>query len=95
LIQLFLIGTPTNLSEIQKAIDDNDGQSLSRAAHAFMSTTGYFPQSGDNELLKNLESTGRNNRLDEAAKTYVQLSRQINRFTDSLKEFINQKEKEL
>ena len=89
LIEIFFIDTPAKMSAIQKAIDENDGQALSRAAHAFMSSTGYFPQSKAGDVLKDLEIMGRNDRFAKSAETYAELSREVGQITSSLKAYAN------
>ena len=92
LIEIFLIDAPKKMSEIQKAIDENDGQALSRAAHAFMSSTGYFPKSKAIEVLRVLETMGHNDQFVRSAETYAELSREVGEITFSLKEYTSGKE---
>lgn len=76
----------------KKRLTTMTGNRASRAAHVFMSSTRYFPQSRVGELLKNLESMGRDGQLLGAAENYAELSREVAQLTSSLKELINQNE---
>ena len=92
LIRIFLDDSPAKMHQIQKSINENDGPALARAAHAFISSVGYFSQSQAVVFLRTLEDIEKNDRWDAAAETYDNLSGEIEKINRFLEECVTRKE---
>jgi len=75
----FLEVYPTQLGELQELIEKNDYEQLERKAHSFKGTVSNFGVQRVYELACELETLGKESRLDGATDVYKRLEEQMNR----------------
>jgi len=78
IIQLFLQETPKQLSEIEKQLANGDIESAKNGAHSIKGSAGNFGAHQMREAAYALEKFCRDNQLDKANGTYLQLKECFN-----------------
>jgi CheY-like chemotaxis protein/nitrogen-specific signal transduction histidine kinase/HPt (histidine-containing phosphotransfer) domain-containing protein len=65
-LRAFLEGSEEQFTNVERAIEAQDGRQLSRCAHALKSSTANLGAEELSALYRRLEALGRNNQIDEA-----------------------------
>ena len=76
---------PDQLSELKKAIENNDAPIVERAAHTLKGSVGAFSAKKALETAFRLETMGRDGNLQEAAVVYSKLEQEIEELEAALK----------
>ena len=84
LVDVFLRDCPHLMEEIRKALEEQDAQTLERAAHALKGSVGNFAAQAAFEAALQLERIGRSEELAGAALALENLEREIARLTPAL-----------
>jgi HPt (histidine-containing phosphotransfer) domain-containing protein len=77
LAEIFLESCPAYLANIRKALEQEDVQALSLAAHALKGSVGNFTKSGPFETARALEHLGRQGTMAGAGELFQQLEKEI------------------
>jgi CheY-like chemotaxis protein/HPt (histidine-containing phosphotransfer) domain-containing protein len=84
---MFLEDCPISMSEIRVAMADRDGPGLKLAAHTLKGSAGAFQDKEAVAAAWRMELVGRDGDWEHAEATGVVLTREIDRLTESLKDF--------
>lgn len=77
LSELFFDDSASLMDKIRDSIDNNDHESLRKAAHTLKGAVANFAAQGAYEAASALEMTGRNMELTGAAEQYAELKSEI------------------
>jgi len=86
LIDTFLEDAPKMLQDMKSALEAHDADSFRRAAHSLKSNAATFGAGGLADLAKELESLGRENRLNETVNGLKSLEEALMSACDELRE---------
>jgi HPt (histidine-containing phosphotransfer) domain-containing protein len=84
LIDVFMTDTPKSLARIQRAVNKKDAGRLKEAAHALKGSIGNFESGNSFELVRKLETMGRDNSLDGAPAILSAAKAELARLNASL-----------
>jgi len=87
MIEIFSAQAPRLLDTMEQSLEAGDTDALRRAAHKLKGTTAEIAASRARRLAAALEDMSANVRLDDAAETLAELSREINRVLQELATF--------
>ena len=76
---------PDQLSELKNAIDSGDAPIVERAAHTLKGSVGAFSAKKALETAFQLETMGRDGKLEEAATVYSKLEQEVEELDAALK----------
>ncbi|MBD3181039.1 MEKHLA domain-containing protein [Candidatus Poribacteria bacterium] len=82
--EIFLEEKPNMLSDIRKAIDQNDGEGLRHAAHTLKGSAGNISAKGVSQAALVLENMGRENDFGEAEDAYAKLESELKKLEEVL-----------
>lgn len=82
---------PALLSKIKAAIDSHDSESLGKSAHELKGSVASFGKKAVFKTSSELEMMGKEDRLDDAEKTYGVLVKDIELLVKALSAFIKSK----
>lgn len=77
MIDLFFSYVPQQMHDIKQAVEENDPQKLTEAAHACKGTVGNYTKLEPYLLLQSLENDGKSKQLDESRIKYDSLEKEI------------------
>ena len=86
LVDTFLEESPGILGQMNQALDDGDAAAFRRAAHSLKSNSASFGARPLEELARDLEYMGRDERLGDAAPRMAELKTTYNQAASALKE---------
>jgi HPt (histidine-containing phosphotransfer) domain-containing protein len=84
MVEAFFKESPGLLAELSAAVATEDAQRLRRAAHTLKSAVGTFGAHQAFELARQLETLGREEKLDGVAEVWTALERCIARLRPAL-----------
>jgi HPt (histidine-containing phosphotransfer) domain-containing protein len=87
LAEIFLDESPGMVNRLRTAVAEGSADAVQRAAHALKGSLSNFIDSGPTATAFELETMGRNGRLDEASRTLARLDDEIAGLVTALKEF--------
>jgi len=90
--ELFISDLPTRMSEIKKAIANQDARGLQMAAHSLKGSVGNFNAREAFAAAQALEAAGREGNLSRAETSLPELENSVHLFERGLCEFINKYE---
>lgn len=85
LIETFVDYMPSQLEELQKAIESNDAGQVFGIAHRIKSSCNSLGALGPAETAETIEKLGRENTIDNADQSLDDLKIQVNKTIDFLK----------
>ena len=75
--QIFLEESPKLMTRLQQALQQDDSEAVSRAAHSLKGETGYLGAGNVCLIAKQLETMGRNHELAQASPVLEQLQKEM------------------
>jgi len=75
--RIFLEESPKLMFTLQQAVEQDDSEAVSRAAHSLKGESGYLGATGVSQMAKQLESMGRDRELSQAPAVFEQLQREM------------------
>ncbi|MFH1301624.1 MAG: Hpt domain-containing protein [Planctomycetota bacterium] len=85
MIELFLSYVPRQMNDIKQAIEENDSQKLSDAAHACKGTISNYTKLEPFHLLQSLENDGKSEQIQETRIKFHLLEKEISLLSAELK----------
>jgi len=89
LVGLFKLDAPTTLSEIRRALDNNDAPALERAAHRLVGSLLTFHASAAAQPARALEIAGHHELLSDAEPQFAALQRELPRVITALDHLVS------
>jgi HPt (histidine-containing phosphotransfer) domain-containing protein len=87
LAAIFIEESPRMANRLREAVAEGSADAVQRAAHALKGSLSNFIDGGPMATAFELETMGRNGRLDEASRTLARLDGEIADLVTALKEF--------
>jgi HPt (histidine-containing phosphotransfer) domain-containing protein len=88
LVETFFEEAPGLLAEMGRALDDRDAEAFRRAAHSLKSNGNSFGATSMAALARELETMGRDGRLDEAGPKLPQLEAAYEEAAEALRRLL-------
>jgi len=85
LITLFIEDSPKLLSDIDKALEDQDFEKLRKVAHTIKGSVSNFSADNAFNVALDLENIAKENNFEKAKSTNQKLKEEINNVIESLK----------
>lgn len=85
LVKTYLEDAPNLIAQMQSALKADDSESFRRAAHSLKSNSATFGAGGLSELAKELETLGRENKLNEIGSRLKSVEEAFKVVADELK----------
>ena len=85
LVQIFLEDTPVRMADLEAAFDGADADGIMSAAHALKSSAANLGALGLSGIFKELETIGREKRLEEASSLIASVREEYDRVEEALK----------
>jgi HPt (histidine-containing phosphotransfer) domain-containing protein len=87
LVDIFLAEYPKLLHAVRTSASQGDGPALRRAAHALRGSITNFIDDGPTVTALALERAGEESRLDDAARLFIQLEREVEELATAMRSF--------
>ena len=84
----FLDSAPNHLKGIEQSIQENDALEVSKRAHSYKGSIGYFSQGRLYDLVKKVETLAQDEQLDEVAGVLPELKEKSLELTSHLARLI-------
>jgi HPt (histidine-containing phosphotransfer) domain-containing protein len=88
LVEMFITDLPEQISRIKGAVDGRDSEALRKSAHDLKGAVANFGKRAVFKTALELEMMGKENKLDDAEKTYSALVKNIEHLEKALRVFI-------
>ncbi len=75
--RIFLEESPKLMTTLQEAVEQNDSEAVSRAAHSLKGESGYLGAANVSQMAKQLETMGRDRELAQAPTVFEQLQKEM------------------
>ncbi|MHC4267421.1 MAG: Hpt domain-containing protein [Planctomycetota bacterium] len=88
IVEIFLVDVTQQVSEIKKAVESRNREALEKSSHKLKGAVGNFGENATFKTALELETIGKENRMDEAEGIYGILVDDVERLVNALKEII-------
>ncbi len=90
LVEIFDSYYPDQIGQLEQAIQSGDHSEVREIAHQFKGAISNFYGSYAVTIAKEIESAGREARIDDAKEHFPKLESEVNRLVDNLKKLAEQ-----
>ena len=84
----FLDSAPNHLQGLEQSLSLQDAVEISRKAHSYKGSVGYFSQGRLYDLTKQMETLAQENQIDEMADVFLELKQKSLELTEHLARII-------